>query len=105
MLEEFNKTFEVEGPFKMVELENAIMEKYGSIQYFRYKGWKEVTDYNETIIHPECFECGTDFEWEDNRISTEGTNYKTREEALQGMLIEYKKKFEKLVKEVYETVL
>ena len=39
MLEEFNKTFEVEGPFKMIELENAIMKKFGDIQYFYHKAW------------------------------------------------------------------
>lgn len=104
MLNKFNETFNVEGPLKLLELENAIIEKYGSIQYFYNKGWKEISDYNEEIIHPDYFDCGTQFEWEDNKIHTSWENkekYTSREEALMGLLMDNKRKFRKLVTDVY----
>lgn len=105
MLEEFNKTFEVEGPFKMIELENAIIRKFGSIQYMFYKQWNETSDYMEETKHPAHYTCGTDFQWEDNNITTDYSNeekYTTREMALMGLCLDNKNKFKNLVRRVYE---
>ena len=107
MLKTFIEVFNLpkDSDFKMIELENAIIQKYGSIQYFYNEGWKEISDYNEEIIHPDYFDCGTYFEWEDNKISTNSENkekYTTREKALMGLCLDNKQKFKGLVRKIYE---
>ena len=104
MYKKFRETFNLPESTTLLKtaLEEAILKKYGSIQYFYHKEWKEITDYNEEIKHVERYTCGTDFQWEDNKISTDWhSEYKSPEEALMGLLIEHKNKFKKLVKEVY----
>jgi len=105
MLEEFNKTFEVEGPFKMMELENAIMKKFGDIQYFYHKAFTYTSDYDYQERHiPEHYTCGCKFEWESNKIHTDYRNeekYTTREKALMGLCLDNEQKFKGLVRKVY----
>ena len=103
ILEKFNKEFNVQGSLKMVELENAIIDKYGSIQYFKQVPVSWTNDYNQKEEYPLRWECGTDFEWEDNKIHIDYKNiYSTREESLMGLLLDNKRKFKKLVENVYE---
>ena len=107
MLKTFIEVFDLPKDigFKMIELENAIMKKFGSIQYFYHKKWTEVTDYQEIIEYPEYYTCGTKFEWECNKICSKyenAKNYKTREEALMGLLIENERKFQTLVQNIYK---
>ena len=107
MIKTFIEAFDLpkDSDFKMIELENAIIQKYGSIQYFYNKGWKEISHYNEEIIHPDYFECGTQFEWESNTIHTDYRNeekYTTREKALMGLCLDNKQEFKGLVRKVYE---
>ena len=103
MLNKFNEIFNVEGPLKLVELENALIDKYGSIQYYKNKSL-DSDDY--------WWEVGTKWEWEDNLISTNFMNkYLSREDALIGLFLiyaldeysEYQKDFKEILNEVYET--
>ncbi len=97
MLNKFNQKFGVSGSFKMIELENAIIEKFGSIQYFRYEPIP-----NTTFDNRPTWDCGTDFEWEDNRLSSECFSCHSREEALMSLCIEHPHEFKDIVKKVYK---
>lgn len=105
-LDKFNEEFNIPKGhlFMKDKLEEAIIKKYGSIQYFYHKQVVWTSDYMETQVFPEHYSAGTDFHWEDNRISTEKTSYISIEEALMGLLIENKKKFKGIVDKVYEKV-
>ena len=81
MLKEFNNFFGIreDMPFQRTKLENALIEKFGSIQYFKYSA----DEHNET-----CYTCGTKFEWEANDIECNMFKYYTPDEALMGLFIE-----------------
>ena len=106
VLDKFNEEFGLpKGCYIMKEdLEEAIVKKFGSIQYFYHKQVAWTSDYMETQVFPEHYSAGTDFHWECNRISTEKTYYTSIEEALMGLLIENKKKFKGIVDKVYKKV-
>lgn len=106
-----NKFIEVFGlpensEFKMIELENAIMKKFGDIQYHYNKALTYTSDYDYQERHiPEHYTCGCKFEWESNTIHTDYRNeekYATREMALMGLCLDNKNKFKSLVRKVYD---
>ena len=109
MLKTFIEAFDLpkDSDFKMIELENAIMKKFGDIQYGYHKAYTYTSDYDYQEQHiPEHYTCGCKFEWETNTIQTDHHNehnYKTREQALMGLCLDNKSKFKKLVRKVYET--
>ena len=53
-MEEFNKSFNVEGPLKRVELENELIKEFNAIGYQSFNGLEGSTKY--------LF--GVEFEWE-----------------------------------------
>ena len=97
MLVEFNKTFNLpkDTPFKKAELENALIETFGSIQYFKCGGFM-----TNGQSYPTTYSVGTKFEWEYNVISYDG-------DALMGLFInygngyDYQQEFKEIVKNVY----
>ena len=103
MLVEFNKTFNLpkDTPFKKAELENALIETFGSIQYFKCGGFMA-----NGQSYPTTYNVGTKFEWEYNVISYDG-DAKSCEEALMGLFInygngyDYQREFKEIVKNVY----
>ena len=106
ILNKFNDEFGIpRGCYLMKDsLEEAIIKKYGSIQYFYHKKVTLVSDYMEVQEFPEHYSAGTNFFWEDNKISTKGISYISIEEALMGLLLENKRKFKGIVNKVYEKV-
>ena len=102
-IDDFNNKFNVSGEFKQIELEDAIIKKFGSIQYHYFKPWKEETDFHEIINHPASYTCGTKYEWGSNEIETNySQTYSNRQEALITLLIEHYNQFKSLVNKVYE---
>ena len=79
MLAKFNKFFGIreDMPLHRVELEDALIKKYGSIQYHMFS-FEDKTTY--TI--------GTKFEWEENLITCETGKYTSPADALMGLFIE-----------------
>lgn len=96
MIEYFNEKFGVKGPFKRVELEEALVKKYGELHYFYFKGWTEETDFHERVKHKPAYICRTS-----SAIETV-TSYKSIEESLIGLFMENHRKLRGLVKKVYE---
>lgn len=96
MLKHFNEKFNVSGSFKRVQLEEALVKKYGELHYFYFKGWLETSDYMERIKHKPAYACRT--------VSAIGTvtPYISMEEALMGLFIENSRRLKGLVKKVYE---
>lgn len=84
MLDEFNEVFKIpQGTsFKRVELENALVENFGSVQYFKLGGISV-----QGKFYPVSYEVGTKFEWEYNELSY--GDAKSCEEALMGLFIKY----------------
>lgn len=84
MLDKFNEVFKIpQGtPFKRVELENALVESFGSVQYFKLGGISV-----QGKFYPVSYEVGTKFEWEYNELSYGDAN--SCEEALMGLFIKY----------------
>ena len=81
MLKEFNNFFGIreDMPLQRTKLEDALIKKYGSIQYNRYPAYEDM---------PECYTLGTMFDWEDNIIQSETHMYFSPDEALMGLFIE-----------------
>ena len=96
MLEHFNEKFNVTGAFKRLELEEALIKKYGELHFFYFKGWLETSDYMERIKHKPAYACRVV-----SAIETV-TAYSSMEEALVGLFIENSKRLKGIVKKVYE---
>lgn len=79
MIKEFNTFFGIreDMPLQRAKLEDALIRKYGSIQYHQFS-FKDKTTY--TI--------GTKFDWEENLIECAMGNYTSPEDALMGLFIE-----------------
>lgn len=75
MIKEFNTFFGIreDMPLQRVKLEDALIKKYGSIQYHQFQ---------------TTYTIGTKFEWEDNLIECEMGKYTSPDEALMGLFIE-----------------
>ena len=103
-LDKFNEEFSLpKGCYIMKEdLEEAIIKKFGNIQYFYHKQEVWTSDYMETQVFPEHYSAGANFYREDNRLYTKETSYISIEEALMGLLLENKKKFKGIVDKVYK---
>ena len=78
MLNRFRTKFGFDIRTYRSQLEDAIIDKFGSIQYFKYDS------YDQT---PITYTVGTKFEWESNEIETKGEYYSI-DEALAGLFIE-----------------
>lgn len=103
IINEFKQFFEVKE-FKRIELEDALVENYGSLQY---------TKYGDCMLGEEhiqaTYSVGTKFVWGYNEICTNGT-YSNIDEALAGLFLEncqvkettkLSKKLTKIVERVY----
>ena len=103
MINQFNNKFNLPEytPFKRCELENAIMKKYGSIQYFYHKEWTDRSHRFGDTYYPESYTCGTKYCWEANELESDNDVVcKTPEEALMSLVI--KNNLYKIVEDVYE---
>ena len=96
MLKYFNEKFNVTGPLKRLELEEAVIKKYGELHFFYSKGWTETSDYMERIMHSPAYACKIS-----SAIETV-TCYDSIENAFIGLFMENSRRLKGLVKKVYE---
>lgn len=117
MLNKFNKIYNIpEGtPFKRLELENALVEKYGTLGYSKHEGFISY----DGVVYDSTYHVGIKTNWGLYEISTnqehKGSNV---EEALIALFIKYgaepeentedffvdnhTEEFHEIVKEVYK---
>lgn len=90
----FNKHYNVEGPFKFLELQQAIIDKFGNIQFSKF-------EYDGKTVYT----CGTDFEWETNNITCEDFKYTSTQDALIGLFLDnINNNQSKLIKDEYYSI-
>ena len=112
MLREFIKIYELPRNtlFKRLELEDALIEKFGDIHYNKYMNYLEENN-------PPRYKVGSDMKWGLYGISTD-SYYDSIEEALLALFIKYgiepkkgteefyvenfKEDFHEIVREVYK---
>lgn len=93
-VEEFNKIFNVEGPLKRTELEEALLEEYNDISYRKF-------DPGE-YYGGKRYHLGIEADWgEYNYVTSHTSDCKSMEEALINVLCGYKEQFYTLVRRVY----
>ena len=103
-INEFKQFFEVKD-FKRIELEDALVENYGSLQYSKYGNFMLGDEHIKAT-----YTAGTKFVWGRNEICTNGS-YENIDDALAGLFLEncqvkeptkLSKKLMKIVERVYK---
>ena len=89
MLDRFNEIYNIPKgtPFKRVELEDVLIEKYENLTYNKFGGWKS----SDGSIYPAMYHVGTKEKWGLYEICTDSENYGSHnsEEALLALFIKY----------------
>ena len=101
MLEKFNEIYNLPKgtPFRRLELEDAIVEKFGELKYNKFRGW---TNSHTQEKYPDNYWASTKQNWELYDISTDGEYHGSNvEEALLALFIKYGIEPEKETEEYY----